>query len=104
MRLLCWKVRLGGRIPWSGGASFVSYPSLHQPYSICSAGADGRVKNQINPGQNSIYPSGQTFDILPSEGGGARNHGLTPNDFPLHLFSNPNDNTSQVVNSTDAAV
>jgi hypothetical protein len=69
-----------------------------------SAGADGRVKNQINPGQNSIYASGQTFDILPSGGGGGPNHTLVPGDFPFQQFSNSGDNTSPVVYSTDDVV
>ena len=66
-----------------------------------SAGADGRVKNQLNPGQNSLYPSGQTFDLLPSGSGGGPNHTLVLGDFPFQQFSNPSDNTSAVLYSTD---
>ena len=36
------------------------------------AGVDGRIKNQINPGQNNINPRSETFDILPS--GTGRKH------------------------------
>ncbi|MDD4915377.1 MAG: cytochrome c peroxidase [Methylococcales bacterium] len=68
-----------------------------------SAGADGRIKNQINPGQNSIYPSGQSFSALPS-GTGGPNHVLTSEDFPFQQFSNPLSNTSQVIFSTDDVV
>ncbi|MBD9355297.1 cytochrome C peroxidase [Methylomonas sp. EbA] len=63
------------------------------------AGADGRIKNQIHPGHNN----GQTFDRLPA-GGGGPNHTLSLDDFPLHQFSNPADNTSQVVFSSDDVV
>lgn len=49
-----------------------------------AAGADTRVKNQINPGQNSSQPSGQVFATLRS-GGGGPNHTLTAADFPLRV-------------------
>ncbi len=68
-----------------------------------SAGADGRTKNQINPGQNAAQPSGQTFDSLPS-GTGGPNHTLTAADFPLHRFSNPRSNSSQITFTTDDVV
>lgn len=68
-----------------------------------SAGADGRIKNQVNPGQNSINPSGQIFDLLPS-GTGGPNHVLSLADFPLRQFSNPADNTSPVIYSTDDVI
>ena len=60
-----------------------------------SAGADGRIKNQINPGQNSINPSSEVFSVLPS-GGGGPNYTLTLNDFPFQQFSNSNSNSSQL--------
>lgn len=63
------------------------------------AGADGRVKNQVNPG----HSNGQAFDGLAS-GGSGPNHLLSLDDFPLHQFSNPADNTSQVIFSTDDVV
>jgi len=63
------------------------------------AGADGRVKNQIHPGHNN----GRTFDSLPS-GGGGPNHTLSLDDFPLYQFSNPADNSSQLIFSTDDVV
>ena len=63
------------------------------------AGADGRIKNQVNPGHNN----GHTFDGLAS-GGAGPNHTLSLDDFPLHQFSNPADNTSQVIFSSDDVV
>ncbi|CAD6878246.1 Methylamine utilization protein mauG [Methylomonas albis] len=68
-----------------------------------SAGADGRIKNQINPGQNSRQPTGQTFDTLPS-GTGGPNHTLRAEDFPLHRFSDPFNNASQVIYNSDDVV
>ncbi|MDD2758672.1 MAG: cytochrome c peroxidase [Methylomonas sp.] len=67
------------------------------------AGADSRVKNQINPGQLSSQRSGLAFDALPS-GSGGPNHELSLNDFPLHRFSNPLDNTSAMTFDTDDVV
>lgn len=67
------------------------------------AGADSRVKNQINPGEKSSNASGLTFDTLAS-GAGGPNHTLTLADFPLHDFNNPLNQTSGVKNTTDDAV
>jgi hypothetical protein len=61
------------------------------------------VKNQINPGEKNNQPSGHTFDILGS-GGGGPNHTLTLADFPLHKFANPLDNKSEVTSTTDDVV
>ena len=68
-----------------------------------SAGADGRVKNQLNPGAKSIHASGQTFDILAS-GSGGPNHTLSLADFPLHRFTDPADKFSAVTFTTDDVV
>ncbi len=65
-----------------------------------SAGADGRLKNQINPGQNSVLPTGQTFDALPS-GNGGPNHTLVAEDFPLQRFSNVTDSSTLIYNTDD---
>jgi cytochrome c peroxidase len=63
------------------------------------AGADARVTNQINPGTLSQYPTAPTFDTLASGGGGV-NYTLSIRDFPTYQFSNPLDNTSNVISST----
>lgn len=65
-----------------------------------SAGADGRTRNQLNPGQNGSGAGAETFSVLPS-GGGGPNHVLSLADFPFQQFSNPLSNASQVVYSTD---
>lgn len=67
------------------------------------AGADRRVKNQINPGLKSALPSGQTFETMPSGGGGA-NYTLSKSDFPIHRFNNPLDKASGVAFSSDDVV
>ncbi|ATG91493.1 cytochrome c peroxidase [Methylomonas koyamae] len=67
------------------------------------AGADSRVKNQLNPGRNSRHASGASFEPL-AEGGGGPNHVLAPADFPLHQFADPDDHTSAVVFSSDDVV
>jgi len=67
------------------------------------AGADNRVKNQINPGILSPHPSGQTFDALAS-GVGGPNHTLSTSDFPLLEYSNPLDKNSGIISITDDAI
>lgn len=67
------------------------------------AGADSRIKNQINPGEKSSNASGQTFDTLNS-GAGGPNHKLTLSDFPLRQYVNPLDKTSSVTFTTDDVV
>ncbi len=68
------------------------------------AGADGRVKNQLNPGEKSSLASGQTFDLLPS-GAGGPNHTLTLADFPLTEYPNRFDKTNSVpIFTTDDVV
>lgn len=67
------------------------------------AGADNRVKNQLNPGLKSSQLSGQSFDTLGS-GSGGPNHTLTQADFPLHKLANPYDPASAVVKDSDDVV
>ncbi|WP_347257621.1 cytochrome c peroxidase [Methylocaldum sp.] len=67
------------------------------------AGADRRVKNQLNPGEKSSSPTGQTFEALPSGSGGA-NHTLTRNDFPTFRFNDPLHQESGVAFATDDVV
>ncbi|MGR8930712.1 MAG: cytochrome c peroxidase [Gammaproteobacteria bacterium] len=68
------------------------------------AGADSRVKNQLNPGaKNSDLQAGQTFSVLGSDEGGP-NHVLTHADFPLHQRANPFDKNALVTADTDDTV
>src|SRR5919202_5159557 len=65
------------------------------------AGADNRVKNQLNPGQ----PGGSnTFDAVASGNKGGPNYTLTAADFPFHRVSNPNDRESNVTYDSDDIV
>lgn len=68
------------------------------------AGADSRVKNQLNPGLKSSHlESGSQFDVLGSGEGGA-NHTLTAADFPLYKLANPFDPASETLFETDDVV
>ncbi|MGZ4960470.1 MAG: cytochrome c peroxidase, partial [Methylomonas sp.] len=68
-----------------------------------SAGADSRIKNQINPGVKSILASGLTFDTLGS-GTGGPNHTLSLSDFPLHQTSDPLHKGGSVIRTTDDVI
>jgi len=59
-----------------------------------NAGADGRIKNQLNPG-----PSG--FDSTASGAAGGPNYTLRAGDFPFHRLADPADRDSAVLFSTD---
>ncbi len=66
-----------------------------------SAGADARLTNQINPGQNHVDPSGQinpqgeTFNLLPSGNISGPNYTLTQSDFPFFQVDQYNNITFQ---------
>jgi cytochrome c peroxidase len=65
------------------------------------AGADNRVKNQLNPGQ----PGGSNvFNAVPSGSKGGPNYTLTAADFPFHRLSNVNDRESNVTYDSDEIV
>ena len=58
-----------------------------------SAGADSRLKNQLNPGQRG----GDNLFNATLTGGGGPNYTLTPADFPFFKLLNPLDRNSAVV-------
>ncbi len=93
-------IALGKALFWdmNVGSDGMSCGSCH-----FHAGADGRVKNQINPGEKSSNASGKIFDTLQSGAGGA-NHTLKLSDFPLHAFNDPLRQASGVKHSTDDVV
>ncbi|WP_329959176.1 cytochrome c peroxidase [Methylomonas rapida] len=68
------------------------------------AGADIRIKNQLNPGAKSATGNGDTFEPLPSGAAGGANYTLTQDDFPLYQFANPFDRSSGKTFSTDDVV
>lgn len=101
-------IALGKALFWdmNVGSDGMSCGSCH-----FHAGADNRVKNQINPGLKSSVPSGQSFQPLPSnnqplaEGGaGGANYTLKANDFPTYQFNNPLNKASGVKFETDDVV
>jgi cytochrome c peroxidase len=65
------------------------------------AGADNRVKNQLNPGQAG---GSNVFDAVPSGNKGGPNYTLTAADFPFHRLSNVNDRESNVLFDSDDVV
>jgi cytochrome c peroxidase len=68
------------------------------------AGADRRVKNQLNPGDKGTGSSGQVFDPLASGAVGGPNYSLRKADFPLHQYNDPLDKASGLKFSTDDVV
>jgi len=62
------------------------------------AGADNRVKNQLNPGQAG---GSNTFDTTGSGNKGGPNYTLTAADFPFHRLSDPADRDSVVLFDSD---
>ncbi|MFM8332246.1 MAG: cytochrome c peroxidase, partial [Candidatus Methylumidiphilus sp.] len=89
-KALFWDVNLGSDGMACGSCHF-------------HAGADRRVKNQLDPGLKSNQPSGQTFQALPT-GGGGPNYTLRLGDFPTYQFSDPLNNASTVTFKTDDVV
>lgn len=92
-------IALGKALFWDAnvGSDGMACASCH-----FHAGADNRVKNQINPGTLNPHPDNQ-FDSLPS-GAGGPNHALSAADFPLVQYANPLDKTSGRTFATDDAV
>ena len=63
------------------------------------AGADNRVKNQLNPGQAGRTATLRHRSARRSKGG--PNYTLTAADFPFHRLSDPNDRDSVVLFDSD---
>ncbi len=57
------------------------------------AGADNRLKNQINPG----LAGGDASFQPTAKGAGGPNYSLTPGDFPFHQLMDPSDRNSAIV-------
>jgi len=67
------------------------------------AGADSRVKNQLNPGQKGSTASANTFEPMPGGTGGA-NYTLTTSDFPTYRYANPLSQAGGPTFTTDDVV
>ena len=86
-------IRLGKALFWDmqvGSDGIQSCGSCH-----FHAGADSRVKNQLNPDLNGNHPA------FASPGG--PNYTLTAADFPFHRLSNPDDPTTVLADRGDVA-
>jgi cytochrome c peroxidase len=66
------------------------------------AGADIRVRNQVNPGIKG--GDGEFNARLPGASPLGPNKTLTAADFPLHRLENPNDRESRVLSTTDDVI
>jgi cytochrome c peroxidase len=90
-------IALGKALFWdiNAGSDGMACGSCH-----FHAGADIRVKNQLNPGLKSSNPSGLTFQEMPA-GNGGPNYTMTQADFPLFQFNDPLNKASGIAFSTD---
>jgi cytochrome c peroxidase len=68
-----------------------------------NAGADGRIKNQINPDQRNVSagPLGSVFDGTATGGVGGPNYTLKAGDFPFHRLADPTNRDSAILFSSD---
>src|SRR5262249_18519322 len=65
------------------------------------AGADRRIKNQLNPGFRNTNPALQNiFNRTGSGKSGGPNYTLARADFPFHLLVDPNNRNSPVLFDT----
>jgi cytochrome c peroxidase len=87
-------IRLGKAFYWDmqvGSDGIQACASCH-----FHAGADRRLKNQVNPGLNA---GDQVFD-----GPGGPNHTLTLAEFPFHKVANPDERNSPVLSDRNDVV
>jgi len=95
-------IQLGKALFWDTnvGSDGMACASCHH-----HAGADIRVRNQVEPGGRHVgAPTMDTFEALPSGEAGGTNHLLAANDFPLWQFTDPDDRESGLLFETDDVV
>ena len=95
-------VQLGKSLFWdmNVGSDGVACASCH-----FHAGADHRVRNQLNPGSRHTGSSTAfTLEPLSSGAQGGPDYALKSGDFPFWRFLNPNDRQSHLLFSTDDVV
>jgi cytochrome c peroxidase len=69
------------------------------------AGADRRVRNQLDPGtKHAATATAKTFEALPSGAAAGPNYILKAGDFPLFRLEDPTNKNSKVTFSTDDVV
>ncbi|HET6611203.1 MAG TPA: hypothetical protein VFG83_04410 [Kofleriaceae bacterium] len=108
-----WAIVLGKALFWDqqAGSNGVACASCH-----FHAGADSRLRNQINPGEHDIThgPKGDvafgsvrsdTGDVepghLPSGALASASYVLSPDDFPLHQLSDESNRNSPIITTTN---
>jgi cytochrome c peroxidase len=89
-------IRLGKALFWEQQASSDSQMACASCHY--HAGADDRVKNQLNPGQAG---GSNVFDLVGTGVKGGPNYTLTAADFPFHRLSDPTDRESTVMYDAD---
>lgn len=96
-------IALGKALFWdmNVGSDGIACASCH-----FHAGADSRLKNQLNPGEKrgdeAEYPGlAKGFKPTASGGSGGPNYKLTLSDFPFHRFEDPEDIGSKLLYETD---
>src|SRR5690349_19515421 len=106
-----WAIVLGKALFWDqqAGSDGLACASCH-----FHAGADNRVKNQIDPDNRNVAgpPTSQTFHVTASNQaaqtmappGGGPNYTLNARDFPFHQLSDPLDANSGVLFDTPDVV
>jgi cytochrome c peroxidase len=99
-----WAIVLGKALFWDmnvGSDEMQACATCH-----FNAGADTRIKNQLNPNLTNLAgsPLSETFDATASGGKGGPNYTLKAADFPFHQLSNAFDRDSAVMFSSDDVV
>ena len=69
-----------------------------------NAGADGRIKNQLNPGPRNASLMEPVFDGTASGAAGGPNYTLRTDDFPFYRLADPANRDSAVLFSSDDVV
>lgn len=94
-------IALGKALFWdmNVGSDGIACASCH-----FHAGADSRVRNQLNPGQRSPQATGQTFEKTASGQVGGANYLLNKRDFPTHQLNDPFNKSSGVLFDSDDVI
>jgi cytochrome c peroxidase len=95
-------IALGKALFWDQqvGSDGIACASCH-----FHAGADSRIKNQLDPDLRNVNPAGGgTFTPMASTNKGGPNYTLTASDFPFHQLLDKNDRESIVLYDTNAVV
>ncbi len=91
-------IALGKALFWdmNVGSDGIACGSCH-----FSAGADMRVKNQLNPGNMGTLSTASTFETTASGAAGGPNYEWNKDDFPFVQFNDPFEQSSGVKHSSD---